>query len=456
MSAIAVCKNLGSLWGRCVGNPTLCRSHLLTNLPGTIRRSAFATDTASSACLNGGKDESTPLGSYLARQIMFSGPIPVSQFMNLCLTHPQYGYYTTQPSVLGSEGDFVTAPEVSQVFGEMLAVWIANVAKQMQCPSGFALAELGPGKGTLMNDILRSLRTLGHLPAEVHLVEASTVLRKAQKEVLAPLASNGGIPLRWHSSLKQVPDCTADFGMKTLPTIYVAQEFFDALPVHVFQRMPDGRWREQLVDVNRSEDVEGQTSHLHFRFVLAPGDTPATAVYGPRYLHSEGPETVELCAEGISIAEELSSRVSQSGGAALIVDYGNDVGSGTAQPKPSLRAITKHKMASVLFRPGLSDVTADVNFSHLRAAVTDDKASFRGSVTQRDFLLGLGAAARYRALGLALVENTSLDDAATDEQLDKLQSDHDRLLGVDAMGKIYRAGAIAHADVVTPMLSRAS
>lgn len=402
---------------------------------------------------HGAKEPITPLGSFLSRQILFSGPIPVSQFMSLCLTHPQHGYYTTRTSVLGSKGDFVTAPEVSQVFGEMIAVWIAKVASQIDAPNGYTLTELGPGKGTLMKDILRSLQRLGALPAGVNLVEASTVLRNVQKDCLAPLASKENIQMRWHSSLKQVPDRTTDFEPHSLPSIYVAQEFFDALPVHVFQRLPAGFWREQMVDVMRDDCEAANPSPLHFRLVLAPGDTPATTVYRDRFLSSEGPESVELCAEGVAVAEELSRRVAQSGGAALIVDYGNDVRAGTPAPATSLRAISKHKLANVLSQPGLSDVTADVNFNHLRSATSQNGTAFRGSVTQREFILGLGAAARFRALGLAVVEDASLSDAVIDERLDKLQTDYDRLVGADAMGSIYRVASIANSSLTTPLLT---
>lgn len=374
--------------------------------------------------------------------------------MSLCLTHPQYGYYTTRASVLGSKGDFVTAPEVSQVFGEMIAVWIAKVASQMDAPNGYTLTELGPGKGTLMRDILRSLQRLGALPAGVNLVEASTVLRNVQKDCLAPLAGKENIQMRWHSSLKHVPDRTADFDAHTMPSIYVAQEFFDALPVHVFQRLPSGLWREQMVDVTRDDVEADSSSSLRFRLVLAPGDTPATTVYRDRFLPPDGPESVELCAEGVAVAEELSKRVAQSGGAAVIVDYGNDVRAGSPAPTTSLRAISKHELASVLSQPGLSDVTADVNFNHLRSAASHNEAEFRGSVTQREFILGLGAAARFRALGLAVVEDESLSDSAMDERLDKLQTDYDRLVGADAMGTTYRVGSISHSGITTPLLTK--
>jgi NADH dehydrogenase [ubiquinone] 1 alpha subcomplex assembly factor 7 len=438
--------------------PPACRAACTPSPSRACLRRAAAAATATAGAprrpsASTAREPASPLASFLTRQIMFSGPIPVSQYMSLCLMHPRHGYYTARPTVLGAKGDFVTAPEVSQVFGEMVAVWVANVASQMGASDGFALAELGPGKGTLMRDILRSLRAFGALPKQVHLVEASTVLRNVQKACLARIARENGVDLRWHASLAQVPDPgAAGCGDQALQTIYVAQEFFDALPVHVFQRAGRGQWRERFVDIVREGDEDVRRSALHFRYVLAPGDTPASTVYAARFLRDDAPDVVELCADGIAIAEELGSRVSRSGGAVLIVDYGSDAEAGIPHVQSTVRAIRGHAVTDALSRPGQSDVTADVNFSHLRAALAGSGASFRGTVSQRHFLLNLGAAARFRALGAAMVDDVSLNDAETDKRLESLQRDHDRLLSAREMGSIYRAAAISHASILPPAL----
>lgn len=387
---------------------------------------------------------------------MFSGPIPVSQFMSLCLTHPQHGYYTSRDNVFGSKGDFITAPEVSQVFGEMVAVWVASVVKQMPTAQrGFSLAELGPGKGTMMKDIIRSLRAFDCLPKQVHLVEASTTLRNVQKTNLAAVAEENQVELVWHGSLAHVPDVDGNSGAgsSALPAIYVAQEFFDALPVHVFKRTENGHWREQLIDVIREDVPESSETPFRFRYVLAPGDTPASAMYRSRFLDGNsflpGGSLVELCAEGIAVAEELSKRVVRSGGAALVIDYGSDDASvdSIVKGEQTIRSIRGHKTTSVLSRPGQSDVTADVNFGHLRSAVESSGAKFHGSVTQEDFLLELGAAARFRSLGVVVADDATLTISEKDAKLAQLQVDYDRLVSPLQMGRIYRACGISSAAI---------
>lgn len=415
------------------------------------------------------REEMSPLGEDLTRQIKFLGPLTVAQYMQSCLTHPRHGYYSTKSAVLGSKGDFVTAPEVSQVFGEMIAVWIAHVAPQLDAPQGFAVAELGPGKGTMMKDILRSLRSLHRLPRVIHMVESSTPLRNLQKQNLAEIATENSVSLHWHDSVANVPDVgTPDSSENALPTIYIAQEFFDALPVHVFQMDKCGAWRERLVDICRDET--SSDSPFHFRYALARGDTPATALLGSRYIPRElsDPDTsdravcnearakshgvsqlrgdvVEVCADGIALVELLAQRVSRAKSAALIVDYGRDESS--CMMRSTLRAVHAHNLTSILSRPGLADITADVNFNHLREAVQRSDAEFHGSVTQREFLLRLGAAPRFRVLARNIADNVRLSDHEKDHMLKQLQQDYDRLVSKEHMGDIYRVAAVTHRSI---------
>lgn len=431
-------------------------------------RTNFSNAGEESLPPSGGREILSPLGAELVRQIKFLGPLTVAQYMRSCLTHPKHGYYSAKQNVLGSRGDFITAPEVSQVFGELVAVWIAHVVSQMDTSRGYALAELGPGNGTMMKDIIRSLRALRKLPKQIHLVEASTALRNVQKEALADIAKENAVVVQWHQALDNVPD----FGMcesveRAVPTIYVAQEFFDALPVHVFQSDESYVMRERLVDICRDDVAQEMSLPYHFRYVLAPGDTPAKAVFGSRYLPSDkrGKEVlksadsraiatheeeqnhasqsvVEVCAEGVALAEMLAERVSRSGGAALIIDYGYD------EPNPvmknTLRAVRQHGVTSALSMPGISDVTADVNFAHLRDAVQRSGGEFYGSTTQRDFLFHLGIAARFRVLARTIVDNPNVRDIEKDKMLAQLQKDYDRLTNADEMGEIYRVAAILH------------
>jgi NADH dehydrogenase [ubiquinone] 1 alpha subcomplex assembly factor 7 len=417
----------------------------------------------SSAPIEMSREPLSPLGAELKRQVLFGGAIPASQYMRLCLTHPKFGYYTTTKEVFGPDGDFVTAPEVSQVYGELVAVWIADVVRQLRVAHGeranFALAELGPGRGTLMNDILRVLIRLKCSPTAVHFVETSPVLRNLQQQRLKQYGLKNDISMKWYGALDQVPDVgkTKD----SPPVIYIAQEFFDALPVHVVQRVGHGPWRERYVDMIRDDDEEARASPLHFRFVLAQRETLAVSMWKSLLApagssHAPGSSTtdesvgcegqvVELCADGLALTEEIAGRVSRSGGAALIVDYGFDMDGSLS--RSTLRAIRSHQVTSVLSEPGLCDVTADVNFGHLRAVVQRTAGAFHGSMTQRDFLLRLGAAARFRALALGIVDDEALRSADVDAQLLKLQQDYDRLTSPREMGTLYRAAAITHPSI---------
>lgn len=416
------------------------------------------------------KEDETRLGNQLFREIQFGGPMPVDRFMRQCLTHPTYGYYArestsgsgnTEPSdgILGVEGDFVTAPEVSQTFGELIAVWLYQYVHTTAPGSPFALAELGPGKGTLMRDVLRALRALKCSPTAVHLVETSERMKVEQKSALSDIDD---IEINWHGALSAVPDV----GVLTSPsnsprTLYIAQEFLDALPVAVFQKAEaTGQWRERLVDVVRSDDERSMSTPLHFRFVLAPKETPAVGMYR-NYLtesdaanrqdgvDSDGSDrVVELCPEGIAVAQELAARVARSGGAALIVDYGYDQDAEVACRTNTLRAIRNHSWVPALSQPGESDLTADVNFKHLRSAVArmSTHACVSQSITQREFLLRMGAAARFRRLAETVVNDKTLDDSAVDERLQRLQSEYDRLTSPAEMGTAYRVAAVFPTD----------
>ncbi|KAB2880783.1 MAG: class I SAM-dependent methyltransferase, partial [Albidovulum sp.] len=174
----------------------------------------------------------TPLGHLLARRIALEGPIPLSDYMAECLLNPAHGYYATRDP-LGAAGDFTTAPEISQMFGELLGLCLAQCWLDQGRPSPFALAEVGPGRGTLMADMLRAMRSVPGLPAtaEVHLVEASPALRARQAMTLT------GVAPEWHDRVEDLPD---------LPLFLVANEFFDALPIRQFERRGTG-WAERQV-----------------------------------------------------------------------------------------------------------------------------------------------------------------------------------------------------------------
>ncbi|KAH8483751.1 hypothetical protein H0E87_028243 [Populus deltoides] len=264
------------------------------------------------------------------------GPISVAEYMEEVLTNPKFGFYISR-DVFGTEGDFITSPEVSQMFGEMVGVWAMCLWEQMGRPKQVNLVELGPGRGTLMADLLRGASKFKSFTESlhVHLVECSPMLQKLQHHNLKCLDEdvNGdgvekrtistlaGTLVSWHALLEQVPS--------GLPSIIIAHEFYDALPVHQFQRASRG-WCEKMVDV--SEDSM-------FRFVLSPQPTPAT-LYLMKRCKWAAPEEIEklshieVCPKAMDLTHAIADRISCDGGGALIIDYGlNGVVSDSLQVK---------------------------------------------------------------------------------------------------------------------------
>ena len=569
----------------------------------------------------------TPLGEELIRLIGVRGPITVAEYMRLALRHPTLGYYTSAgrakddmedifdddddgddaddndddcdndwdqdaavkdgstaatatiktttggTKVIGPRGDFTTAPEISQLFGESLLVWYLTQYKEMGHPSKIRLVEIGPGRGTLICDMLRSVLKGGSSAGGkdtvwerfvsalakgggVHLVEIARPLREEQRDKLSALAkeelggydfqfaeeagneatqntSNEGkdklISIQWHDLFGDVPSTMSgdeDDNGELIPTFIVGQEIIDALPVHVFQKTEHG-WRERLVDVAiREEDPEhakrpsgmknesdlsdedkvaaakvqfaaaqnvssnmrkkysdaevgrGTSSATggsvpfdrkpRLRFVLPPDTTPALRTLlnvDPRSGKMKGQNdaildaappgaVMEVCPEGMMLVQDIASRIEKCGGAALIIDYGNEGSSDT------LRAFKRHKQEHPLSCPGSIDLTADVNFASLREAVNNGmdamktmkreaeaEASERsetaladapiafGPVTQGDFLFKMGAVDRV----VALLEK----DSTTDKQAEDLCNALERLTQPEHMGERYKVLAIA-------------
>ncbi len=315
--------------------------------------------------------EPSPLENEIRRLIAVAGPMPVSRYMSLCLTHPSFGYYITRDP-FGAQGDFTTAPEVSQIFGELLGLWALSVWRMMDEPERVNLVELGPGRGTMMRDALRAARVL---PAfrnalSVHMVEISPTLEQVQRSALSDVE----VPLDWHRTLHDVPDTGA--------TIILANEYLDALPVHQMVRQPDG-WHERVI---------GLDGNGAFRLGVAPDPLPQF----DRFL----PERIRQAPLG-SIFEwrndlhtfDIARRV-RDRGAALFVDYGHsesDVGE-------TLQSVNEHAFSDPLSAPGLADITAHVDFQMLGQAAESMGAAVQGPVTQGHFLGELGIEARAGAL----------------------------------------------------------
>lgn len=347
----------------------------------------------------------TPLARRIARRIAEEGPLPVSAFMAAALGDPDEGYYMRRDPI-GARGDFITAPEVSQMFGELIGLWCATVWQSMGAPDPFQWIELGPGRGTLAADALRAVsKTVPAFAdaADIHLVETSPILRERQHTALSAHASP-----TWHETFESVPDG---------PILLVANEFFDALPAHQYVKAADG-WRERCIGL--AED--GQ----RFAFTDVPCPAPAVA---PALASVHEGAVVEVCEAGVAIAGAIGERVARNGGAALIIDYGH----ARSAPGETLQAVRRHAFAEVLDRPGETGLTTHVDFEALgNAAVTAGGCVF-GPVPQGVFLGRLGIEARAEMLARG----------ADTEQAAAVHTALRRLVHPREMGLLFKALAIA-------------
>lgn len=352
----------------------------------------------------------TPLGVEIATLIRETGPIGIDRYMALCLGHPVHGYYRTRDP-LGPRGDFTTAPEISQMFGELIGVWIASVWAAMAVPGPLRLVELGPGRGTLMADALRALRAVAPTAAiDLHLVETSPVLRAAQEAALAAAAPT------WHADVASVP---------AGPAIVVANEFFDCLPVRQFVRGARG-WYERLVGL-----ADGSPAGT-LAFGLAPD--PTIAITAPA---AEG-AVMTLPASALDLTRLLARRIRDQGGAVLVVDYGH------ARPGfgDTLQAVAGHRFVGPLDAPGEADLTVHVDFAALGRAASEAGAAFHGPVDQRDFLDALGLPARA----------ARLTARASPAQAEAIEAAALRLTdpAPGGMGSLFKAMAIGQRDLPSP------
>jgi NADH dehydrogenase [ubiquinone] 1 alpha subcomplex assembly factor 7 len=355
-----------------------------------------------------------PLASEIRRLIAVAGPMPVAQYMTLCLTHPAHGYYVTRDP-FGTAGDFTTAPEISQMFGELVGLWAASVWHAMGAPENVRLIELGPGRGTMMLDALRAAQVVpGFRRAIVlHLVEISPVLQQRQRQTLAALDA----PVHWHDSLVDVP---------AGPAIILANEFFDALPVHQAVKKEDG-WHERVIEINGVGN---------FAFAVAADPLRGFGTLLPRAVRESPPGAIfEWRSDQVGL--EIGRRVVQQGGAALVIDYGH-VASATGE---TLQAVGRHNFADVLVAPGAVDLTAHVDFQALADQAESMGARIHGPIEQRELLRRLGIEARAKGLKAL----TPPDKAAEiDAALARLTAD-----GGTGMGTLFKAIVIADPKLAT-------
>ncbi len=241
----------------------------------------------------------TPLEEVLARRIRTQGPLTVAEFMAEALGHPEYGYYATRDP-LGRRGDFTTAPEISQIFGELIGLWCVDLWDRAGRPAPFILAELGPGRGTLMADAMRAARVMPEFLAalRLHLVETSPVLRQVQHRTLKRFAPS------WHDSIASLP---------AGPLLVIVNEFIDALPIRQLVKT-DAGWREKLVGLSAEADA--------LAFALAPGASPAIALVAAELRGAPAGSVCEVSPAGVAVVDGIARRIVTNGGAAVIIDYG--------------------------------------------------------------------------------------------------------------------------------------
>jgi SAM-dependent MidA family methyltransferase len=350
----------------------------------------------------------SPLETEIRRRIALAGPMPVRQFMTLCLTHADHGYYMTRDP-LGRGGDFVTSPEISQVFGELLGLWAASVWHLMGQPENVRLVELGPGRGSMLVDALRAVHVVPAFRSAIvlHLVEVSPALQQRQQLALAGLK----VPTLWHQSFDEVPEG---------PAIVLANEFFDALPVNQAVKQING-WYERVVEIGPDDKLQyGMADDLIPLFDrLVPADL-ADASIGTIY---------EWRSDNLPLA--IGQRLVRQGGAALVIDYGH-VASAAGE---TLQAVGGHAFVNPLEKPGEVDLTAHVDFQAFASAAESMGARIYGPIEQGQFLRSLGVEKRAAALTAAVAA------AKTEE----INLGIKRLCGEDSgdMGRLFKVMAIA-------------
>jgi SAM-dependent MidA family methyltransferase len=333
--------------------------------------------------------------------------------MDLCLTHPEHGYYVSRDP-LGREGDFTTAPEVSQMFGELLGLWAASVWKAIGSPPVLRLVELGPGRGTMMADALRALRVLPPLyqSLSIHLVEINPVLRDKQQAILSGVRN-----VAWHDSIEEIPEG---------PAVILANEYFDVLPIHQVVRRENG-WHERVVDF----DDQGALI-----FSAAAEPIPRFDVLLPPLVRAAPLGAVFEWRPDAEIMK-IASRVRDQDGAALIIDYGHlrsDAGD-------TFQAIARHSFTDPLKAPGQADVTAHVDFQALARAAEDIGAHVHGPVTQGEFLKRLGIETRAASLMAKATPEVSEDISGAMKRLTNS--------GRGGMGSMFKVLAVSEPSLTT-------
>ena len=351
----------------------------------------------------------------LRRRIASEGPITLAQYMDACLCDPDHGYYTTRDP-FGAGGDFTTAPEISQIFGELIGLWCVVVWRSMGKPEPLRLIELGPGRGTLMADALRAAKVAPEFldAAHIYLVETSPVLREAQAR---NLEASGRKP-HWHARAGDVPEGA---------TILIANEFLDALPVRQFVRR-EGAWFERCVELCEERGLA---------FCTAPDalETPDLLPRGLRAGAVDG-DICEIRPGADELVETLAARAQNHALAALFIDYGH----ARSAPGETLQAVRAHDFADPLALPGYADLTAHVDFGRLGEVAGKNALEVHGPVSQAEFLGALGLKERCERLM----------ETAQDKDREQIASGALRVADPAQMGSLFKVMALTSGGLTPP------
>lgn len=340
-----------------------------------------------------GEEEREPLSAIFERLIANTGPISVQYFMG----ESNARYYAARDP-LGDAGDFVTAPEISQMFGELVGLWLADMWLRAGSPQPVHYVELGPGRGTLARDALRAAKRFGLEPT-VHFVEGSPELKSLQLAAVPDA--------RWHNDVSTIP--------VTGPILLVANEFLDALPIRQLVKTGQG-WRERMVAVQ--DDA----------FVGVAGDRPMDAAIPADLRDAEPGTLIETCPAAAAVVYEVAGRLAMQGGAALFIDYGSDI----PRTGSTLQAVRAHRKVEALAHPGEADITAHVDFATLANVAQSRDCRWLGTVGQGHWLNALGIDARAASLA-----------QASPQQSDAIAVAKDRLTGADQMGDLFKVMGLA-------------
>jgi len=362
----------------------------------------------------------TPLARKIKRMIIETGPISVADYFSLCLADPEYGYYRVREP-FGRAGDFITAPEISQLFGEMIGIFFIQAWQAQNRPDTVNIVEIGPGRATLMSDAMRTIEKLApdlYSATTIHMVETSERLKTVQRQALLRHKTR----TRWHSDFATVPE-----GF----TLLVANELFDAIPIRQFMKTDHG-FHERMVTIGSSDKLEFGIGPTRIEPELLP-DEGRNAPDGALF---------EVAPARTAIMIAISERLKRDGGTALIIDYGHL----NANYGDTLQAVRRHQFDPPLAHPGEADLTSHVDFEALAMAALASGTHVHRPLTQGDFLIGLGILERAGSLGSG---KDRLTQATITDAVNRLASE-----GAGAMGQLFKVLCISGSPIALAPFER--